>query len=319
MPPSLIGFVALLLPKTYLRLDAEPEDTDAGRTSSKAFELEKFLDSFLRRDALADVLHSHSVDGSARLIMFFKGGSDALTTLSVVQGKLVVRKVVSKEFQQKLKMQFDWLRIHGHLPYIVSPIREIELEDAYLIDLEYLRSAEMFTWIHRSALVESEIKIKELLESISADVYISDPLTQSDRRYRVARYLEECLFRRLDETESASPEIAAIIKAPRIEINGKQFKGLRSYFEEVLSEPRNFQLLTDYHPTKAIHGDLTIDNMLVDDSGKVLLIDPSDDNSIRGPIIDYSRLLQSLDGGYEFLNQLEAEDVSLIYSIERSI
>ncbi len=37
----------------------------------------------------------------------------------------------------------------------------------------------------------------------------------------------------------------------------------------------------------------------------MLVIDPSDDNQIRGPVIDFARHMQSLLYGYEFLNDDE--------------
>jgi hypothetical protein len=96
------------------------------------------------------------------------------------------------------------------------------------------------------------------------------------------------------------------------------FNGLRSSFDLVLKESKTIELLASYQPTSSIHGDLTIDNLLVDEFGQALVIDPSDDNSVRGPIIDYSRLLQSLEGGYEFINQLQPEEISVEYLPEKT-
>ena len=38
---------------------------------------------------------------------------------------------------------------------------------------------------------------------------------------------------------------------------------------------------------------------------EVLVIDPSDDNQVRGPVVDFARHMQSLAYGYEFLNEDE--------------
>jgi hypothetical protein len=55
--------------------------------------------------------------------------------------------------------------------------------------------------------------------------------------------------------------------------------------------------------TPKCHGDFTVDNILIENAtNSPVLIDPSDDNIIKGPLFDISRLMQSLLGGYEFLN-----------------
>jgi len=68
--------------------------------------------------------------------------------------------------------------------------------------------------------------------------------------------------------------------------------------------------------TTKCHGDFTVDNILVHrDTGIPVLIDPSDDNILKGPLFDISRLMQSLLGGYEFLNS-DGTDTDLTWQGE---
>jgi uncharacterized protein (TIRG00374 family) len=317
VPIAFFGFIALCMPKTYSPLVTEPDLAQSPNSISKDLELEQFLDSFFKREAIAKVMQNHYSDGTSHILKFFKGGSNALTTLSLVHGEVVVRKVVPKEFKDKLRMQFEWLKVHSDLSYIVSPIRQLETADSYAIDLEYSQAMDMFSWLHESSVSASKASLTELLSSLGSDLYKKEELTETEKRQRVSTYLEECLFIRLSQAEDRSEEMRELINSPSIEVNGKTFDGLRVSFDAILQDPKTIDLLSSYKPTRTIHGDLTIDNLLVDEFGKVLVIDPSDDNAIRGPIIDYSRLLQSLEGGYEFLNQLQPEELSVYYSQEK--
>ena len=59
-----------------------------------------------------------------------------------------------------------------------------------------------------------------------------------------------------------------------------------------------------------IHGDLTIDNLIVSPEGDFMLIDPNDENQVSTPAVDFGKMYQSLHSGYEFLIQLDHCTVS---------
>jgi serine/threonine protein kinase len=95
-----------------------------------------------------------------------------------------------------------------------------------------------------------------------------------------------------------------------LSIRGVQRRSLLSAIELSMTIPASLHDLKWYQQSSAIHGDLTIDNVLIDTvGGRPIIIDPSDDNEVRGPILDFARMSQSLDGGYEFL--LQSPDLAL--------
>lgn len=89
-------------------------------------------------------------------------------------------------------------------------------------------------------------------------------------------------------------------------INGEEILSLEEILSAINSKRQIIECLSNYRSTESCHGDLTIENILVKQSlrGKVfmpVIIDPSDDNIVSGPLVDAGRLGQSLFGGYEFL------------------
>jgi len=314
IPIVLLGLVALALPSTYKRGTADESNSRIARSKGTELELEQFLDSFFRKDKLADSLHGFDVDGSSRLVRFFKGGSDALTTLAVVDNQLVVRKIVPLEKKAKLSNQYQWLQKHSDLPYVATALREVKSKSSYAIDLEFIAAKDMFTWIHEVTLDTAKDSIRSLINSLSGDLYKNVNLDASTKRFLLDQYLQQTLLARLEIAERSSPQMSSLINAPTLLVNGKRVKGLRTNLDDLLSNEKVLQLLANYEPVVAIHGDLTVDNILVVKGKTLALIDPSDDNAVRTPAIDFSRLLQSLAGGYEFLNQLEPEEVSVEFN-----
>jgi uncharacterized protein (TIRG00374 family) len=311
-PLAVLGFFALLTPKTYLRSPSSTPGDNAFTSRTKASELEAFLDSFFRRDELAEAVHGLTVDGSVTPIRFFKGGSSALTLLAEVDGEVVVRKIVSVKYQEKLREQYTWLRQFRDLPYIASPIRELAAGNCYMFDLEFVHSQDMFSWLHTVQPSMAEAKIEKLLSSLRRDVYVGalDSPSKVEREEIIEKYLQDWIYGRLLIVEQASPTLAEIINNPHVYVNGNRQRGLRLLLDLILNDAKTVGTLADYQATDGIHGDLTIDNMIIDGEDNLILIDP-DNNSIRSPVVDFSRLLQSLEGGYEFLNQLESSEVAL--------
>ena len=97
------------------------------------------------------------------------------------------------------------------------------------------------------------------------------------------------------------------MKSDRILVNGQELDNFATILDRITANETAWADLATYRTSAHIHGDLTVDNILVDlPTRDVLVIDPSDDNQVRGPIIDFARHMQSLLYGYEFLNEDES-------------
>ncbi|MGY1917067.1 lysylphosphatidylglycerol synthase domain-containing protein [Blastococcus sp. SYSU DS0973] len=274
-----------------------------GRDQDISSSMTHFLDAYFQRQHLSTVMHRLEVNGNVSLVRFFKGGSNAVTLLATNgSGELFVKKMVPTEYAHRLKNQHDWLAERADHAQLVTVLREEHAEDHYSIDLEYRPSSvPLFEYVHESPLAEGRAKLAEVWEYMYSRVYRLGALEQRpDLR---DDYVTERFVLRVRAAAESHPALAQALKGDRILINGTELDNFDRILARIQTTPAAWEDLATFRSSSHIHGDLTVDNILVDlPTDRVLVIDPSDDNQIRGPIIDFARHLQSLLYGYEFLN-----------------
>lgn len=277
------------------------------RASPPARNLSSFIELYFERQDLARNFHAEDVRGESEVIGFFKGGSDAITALIRKSDQLRVRKTIDLGKREKLRNQYLWLRNHQSNPRIVSAIEERTTPSLYSIDLEYSPNAvPFFDYIHSQPLSVSESLLDDVLDLISDNVWQID--LESDGLAALDSYLNSRLFRRLEGALSSSQVLREIYGAKTVEINGVPFENLGTLLDEILGTAAGRARLAKHRVNLSMHGDLTVDNLLVDMVTKTpIVIDPSDDNEFRSTVLDYARMHQSLAGGYEFCNQYEGK------------
>ena len=123
----------------------------------------------------------------------------------------------------------------------------------------------------------------------------------SSRTSELNQYLQNNLFAKFEEVSALNPILKDLFEAPRLCINGIELDGFKVLLNKVLKSSDDMASLARINWSKNIHGDITVDNVLVDDFSRFVIIDPSDDNSFTGPFLDVARTMQSLKYGYEFL------------------
>lgn len=264
-----------------------------------------FLDSYFRGQHLSQVMHRLEVKGNVSLVQFFKGGSNAVTLLATANGELFVKKMVPTEHAHRLKNQYDWLAARADHPLLVTVLREEHADDYYAIDLEYRPSSvPLFEYVHENSLAESTAKLAQVWEYMYGRVY---ELGELEERTEVRDdYVSERFVRRVQAAAQSHPALAEAMKSDRIVVNGQELDNFATIMDRITATEPAWRDLATWQTSAYIHGDLTVDNILVDlPTRDVLVIDPSDDNQVRGPVIDFARHMQSLLYGYEFLNEDE--------------
>jgi hypothetical protein len=119
-------------------------------------------------------------------------------------------------------------------------------------------------------------------------------------------YVNERFVRRVQAAAESHPALAEAMNGDRIVVNGTELHNFAAIMDRITATEAAWRDLATFRSSAHIHGDLTVDNILVDlSTRRVLVIDPSDDNQVRGPVIDFARHMQSLLYGYEFLNEDE--------------
>lgn len=275
-----------------------------GRDQDISGSMIHFLDAYFRRQHLSQVMHRLEVTGNVNLVRFFKGGSNAVTLLATSAGDgLFVKKMVPPEHAHRLRSQHGWLAARADHPELVTVLREHTAEDHYAIDLEYRPSSvPLFEYLHQQPFSAGASRVEEVWRYMYERVYELRPLEhRPDLR---DEYIRERFVLRVRAAAESHPALAQALRGDRIVINGRVMDNFERVLARIQGTEQAWKDLATFQPSDAIHGDLTVDNILVDlPTSRVLVIDPSDDNQVRGPVIDFARHLQSLVYGYEFLNE----------------
>ncbi|WP_426622901.1 lysylphosphatidylglycerol synthase transmembrane domain-containing protein [Leifsonia sp. McL0607] len=306
LPTALYGVVRLFSRSFFGRVD---DDASAGtvarldRSNHRDHELASFVDSFLRRDDLAVIMHKMEVGGDLEVLRFFKGGSDAVTALVRDDGETRVRKVVPERYREKLAQQYRWLQSHSDTPSMVRALSQADGPGYYFFDIEFdPRMTTMFRYVHAAPAEAAERALLHVWNTLFDHVYDLRP--EMRHPDALATYVRDRLTDRLGHAAQQHAELAAVLECDTVVIRGREYPNLHRLLADITANERAWTDLETYRESSSIHGDLTIDNLLIDqESGQVLIIDPSDDNQVRGPVLDFARHFQSLWGGYEFLNE----------------
>ncbi|MGK5113041.1 lysylphosphatidylglycerol synthase domain-containing protein [Geodermatophilus sp. CPCC 205506] len=277
-----------------------------GRDQDISGAMTHFLDAYFQGQHLSQVLHRLEVNGNVSLVRFFKGGSNAVTILATSGGETFVKKMVPPEYAHRLKNQHDWLAERADHARLVTVLREQHAEDHYAIDLEYRpNSVPLFDYVHGNPFSQGAAMLAEVWQYMYDEVYALGPLEEHTEL--LEDYVAERLVLRVRAAADSDPDLAEAMKADRIFVNGREVDNFDRVIDRIRAHEEAWRDLATYRTSTNIHGDLTVDNVLVDlDTRRVLVIDPSDDNQVRGPVIDFARHMQSLLYGYEFLNEDEA-------------
>lgn len=304
VPMAVIGLAALIVYRTKKSnmSDVPAFSNKLLRYDDISQEFPAFLDTYFKGYSLSRILHKIELTGELSLVKFFKGGSDAITVLAMKDGKLFVKKIVPAEYTDRLRVQYKWLKKYDNKKQIIDVLAEHKTDDYYAIDLAYdPENISLFEYLHTHSLRQSKQAIDTVWKYVFTNIYTlkKETLNTAERD----AYIEERLMKKMKGAVVANEDLRLVIDANTILINGEKYDNFYAIVDKIKHHKQAWRDLATYRKSDAIHGDLTIDNILMDvASDKPVIIDPSDDNQIRGPIIDFARHTQSLVAGYEFLN-----------------
>ncbi len=308
-PTSLLGFVFLLQPqKKYVAKKASVLDVLKNklyRDADITREFAQFLDAYFQGNQINRILNSQELANSFQVIKTFKGGSNALTLLAWQKNEMVIKKIILKQYESKLRDQYLWLKKYQKLQRVAKVLREHRANpEYYAIDIEYREEfVPFFDVIHSSSVAESKV----ILQKICA--YVDKHIHQPQKKLKGARrvlqsYIQSKVVDKISDSANANLDIAHLLGYDTITVNGAELTNFHAIVERIKNHPQAMADLSDVIDCP-IQGDLTIDNIIVNPAdGNYLLIDPNNENAISDPIVDYSKLLQSVHSGYEFLYYL---------------
>jgi uncharacterized protein (TIRG00374 family) len=306
IPSSVMGAILLLRHRTnYSKLMASRGKDSLydklARTEDISQEFETFLDAYFSRSELSHILHRLEIHEDIRLIRYFKGGSDASTLLMHQNDKYVVKKITPIQYAHRLKAQHSWLKKHESLDKIVNVTGEREGKDFYYIDIEYHADLiPYFDYIHANSTKLSKSTLAGIFRYLFDNVYQLEP--KKRHIVDVETYIHNKVYQKLDQASRLNLELSRLRDYETIVVNGVEYDNIHVVLEKIKKTPTIWKDLTTYRQSTLIHGDTQVDNILVstkDHSFKI--IDPVDQNEVMSPVVDFGRMAQSLNYGYEFL------------------
>ena len=238
----------------------------------------------------------HGLDGAV-VQRLLPGGSDAITAIVEDDNRFVIRKFAMGDAAGKLGEQADWLREHRSALPLADIIAERQGPAQHRYDMPYRGSAhDLYEMVHVMPVDASRRILREVVESVD----------QWHRSHAKGPCHPDALDAYVDRKVVANA--AMLLEFARLQLPERYAINDEAY---ALDEWRR---LTDRdwvraqlrdHRTTAIHGDLTIENIIVCPEQRPgwYLIDPNPENLFNTPLIDWAKLMQSLNLGYEALDR----------------
>jgi hypothetical protein len=245
-----------------------------------------------------------------KMIQTFKGGSLSATMLMRhSNGNLFVRKNVSiiknreygfqRWYSQLKRIQRYSVLFPGIFPKLLDYGKD---EATAFMDLEYLNNA-----INAQEFIDKSINFNEIDRFFNAlienmDFMYQEKMVSSSNGIQL--YINEEVDQRLKDCMQ-DEEFQEFMKHESIIFNGvevRPFIDSKKVYKDLCIE--YFQ-----NPVEVFtHGNLTLENILYDPTkGRVIFIDPYEENIIDSELAEYSQLLQSSNGKYELYNSKHAK------------
>ena len=277
---------------------------------SSAAERMRFLETYFDSENPENIKNYIRINQGIIILQDLSAGSNATTMLCMDAEKTFFRKYAFGADGEKLKQQIDWLTAHQErlpLPHILRSQRD---EGFACYDMAYSpRAAGMFQYAHSMPVEQTQAVLKAILDCLQRQLYARSERTADAAE--IDAYITEKVEANLAKLNNAS-ELKNLLHAPTLLINGRAYKNLAALTHSLRRERLRQVFKED--PISEIHGDLTIENMIVNGDGDeedgFYIIDPNPGNVLDSACLDLGKVLQSLHGGYEFFMMTSKVEVS---------
>lgn len=242
-----------------------------------------------------------TINRNISIIHDYSAGSNATTMLCTDEKQTFFRKYAFGSDGEKLYEQIKWLHEHENILTLPEIISEGVGEEYCYYDMPYSSSCVgFFNYIHSMTIDKSWNIMSQVLEELEDNLYCINK--RNADKETIYEYINTKVFKNIDKIEK-SKYLKDLLKYDKLIINGTEYKNI-NYFKKYLSLDYLYNIFkNDIYSD--IHGDLTIENLICQRDSKegkeYYIIDPNTGNIHDSPNLDYSKLLQSLHGGYEFL------------------
>jgi hypothetical protein len=287
-----LGFV-----KRFGLVPAELSRTSIGRRFRNTSDYSALMAAHFT--ASRQIVSAFAGDGMDDIIVhrILPGGSDAVTAVVEVHGDLTIRKLATGESGRKLSEQVEWLRTHASALPLPPVLHESWYGDRFHYDMPYTVTAnDFYDVIHTSPIESSRRVLREIVDEMTLFH------ERHDRGRATNTVVDQYLETKVRANALAIREYAGGLLKQDYAINGDEYR-LNEW--DCLLDVEWLRSQVPSRRSALIHGDLTIENIIVSPSHerRWYLIDPNPSNVFDAPLIDWAKLMQSLHLGYEGLNR----------------
>ncbi|MBC2417686.1 flippase-like domain-containing protein [Clostridium beijerinckii] len=249
------------------------------------------------------------INRNISIINDYSSGSNATTMLCTNGKQSFFRKYAFGNAGEKLYQQIRWLHEHENFLSLPKIISEDRGKGYCYYDMLYDNSyVGFFNYVHSMPIEDSWSIMKKTLNELEKNLYYIN-IRKADKD-TIKKYIDTKVIQNIEKIKNAKL-LKNLIEYDELIINGIKYKNL-NYFSKYLT----FEYLYDVFKEDKysdIHGDLTIENLICRRNGvckeDFYIIDPNTGNLHDSSNLDYSKLLQSLHGGYEFLMNTRNVDI----------
>lgn len=269
-----------------------------------------FLENYFEGNRHAYVRGYLEANSDIQIISDYSAGSNATTLFAIKDDRTIFRKYVVGEDADKLHDQVEWIERYKDVIPLPVILEEKRNEGMTLYDMPAVTGASgLFEYIHTNPTEKSVEIIRSVFKDLEENLYTADAGKASDDI--IERYIDEKILKNIARIEE-NHRWSELLKYDEIVINGQRVKGF-PHLKKALEKEKLKEIFA-VDTISPIHGDVTVENIIVMpqgmESGSYYLIDPNTGNILDSRLIDYSKLLQSLHGGYEFLMRTERCSIS---------
>jgi hypothetical protein len=225
-----------------------------------------------------------------------RGNSGASLEIISTESGDFIRKSNSNNIH-KLKSQYDWLQSKQDKEYIAKILSSTENENSFSYDMFYYKDFNnIYEYIINNDTSTHRILIEKIIDTI---LDLNKVPTGKTSKKIFKNYIEEKLSKKLDTIASSLHELDQYNIEGSIEIGDKQYLGINSIIQEITSH--NFFNYFSSFDLFDVHGDLTVENILIDNDYNIIFIDSNCENELSTIHLEIAKLSQSLSSHYELL------------------
>lgn len=280
---------------------------------------QKFLENYFNDSKSTNVKSFIEMNSKVTILKDLSGNSNATTILCMDANSIFYRKYAFGKDANILKKQLDYICKYKEKIKMPIVIRSDYEKNNYMYyDMSDVKGAlNLFDYLHTVEIDECEKLFLKIFNDMESNVYLMNENVKNN----IDSYIDEKIIGNIKKICNAKI-FSGFIKFDMLIINGKKYKNIKLF--DWLYDRKYLMSIFENDIPSIAHGDLTIENIIVNNSAKnndYYIIDPNEYSDYQTKFLDYSKLLQSLHGKYEFLiriNSFETSDNVIKYFISHS-